>query len=280
MNDTDDWYQIRTLSEDSWEIREGTMFGMYLVRGDSRALLIDTGCGVGDLRRTVSDLVDVPVTVLLSHSHWDHLGGAHAFDDVLIHDLERTGDGRVPPDVVTDDFGYGPEDWIADWHGADRSFPDGFDPDRFRIETATGVDAVEPGTTIDLGGKRVELVHVPGHSPGQLAVLDRESSVCFGGDVLHADHDLYVHFDGCDLRDYHDTLERLWERVKAEAFETLYVSHAEPVSGDDMLILETLRDGIENILADDIEYELVDDHPPARRYEIGETNVLTTPNAV
>lgn len=279
MNDTDEWYEIERIDDDSWEIREGTMFGMYLLAGEERALLVDAGCGAGDLRGTVSELVDVPVTLLLSHSHWDHIGAAAQFDDVRIHDRERTDDGRVTTDAVTDDFGYGPDDWIADWREAGRSFPDGFDPGTFEIEPARGVEAAEPGETVDLGGRRLELLHVPGHSPGQLAVLDREAATLYGGDVLHADHDLYIHFEGCDVRAYRETLDRLVDLYDDDTFETLYVSHARPLSGGELSLLEELRDGLEAIIGGELDPEFVDDHPPANRYEIAGSDVLVSPDA-
>lgn len=280
MNATDDWYEIESLTDHSWRLAEGVLFGTYLVEGADRALLIDAGGGAGDLRSTVESLVDVPVTLLLTHSHWDHIGAAHQFDDVRIHPRERTDDGRVTTDVVTDDFGYGPGDWIDDWRGAGREFPDGFDPDGFTVEPATGVEPVEPGETIDLGGRALELVHVPGHSPGQLAALDRDDGVLYGGDVLHNEHALYVHFEGCDLRSYVDTFARLRDLRDGGAFDTLYVSHAAPLSGDELSLLDEFHEGLEEILAGEREGDLVDDYPPARRYEVAGKDVLTKPDAV
>jgi len=280
MNATDDWYDVEQLTDHGWRIAEGVLFGSYLIEGTDRALLVDAGGGVGDLRGMVNELVDVPVTLLLSHSHWDHIGAAHQFDDVCIHPLERTADGRVTTDVVTDDFGYGPGDWVSDWRAAGRAFPDGFDPDGFAIEPVTDVEAVEPGDTIDLGGRTLELHHVPGHSPGQLAALDRADGVLYGGDVLHREHGLYVHFDGCDLAAYRDTLARLCELRETGAFDTLHVSHADSLSGEELDLLDAFREGLEEILAGEREGERVDEYPPAIRYEIAGKDVLTKPDAV
>ena len=280
MNATEEWYDVDRLTDHSWRLTEAVLFGSFLVEGEDRALLIDAGSGAGDLRGMVEQLVDVPVTLLLSHSHWDHIGAAHQFDDVCIHPRERTADGRVTTDVVTDDFGYAPEDWVADWRAADRPFPDGFDPDGFEIQPVEDVAAVEPGDTIDLGGRTLELHHVPGHSPGQLAALDREDGVLYGGDVLHREHALYVHFEGCDLSAYLDTLERLCDLRDAGAFDTLHVSHAPSLSGDELSLLDSFRDGVADILAGELEGERVDDHPPAVRYEIAGKDVLVDPDTV
>src|SRR6478672_11535818 len=69
----------------------------YLVTGSERALLVDTGTGIGDIRAVVYELTDRPVTLLNSHAHWDHLGGNWRFDGIWIHeaeaaDLERDRD--------------------------------------------------------------------------------------------------------------------------------------------------------------------------------------------
>ena len=275
MNATDDWYDVVEISDSAWRVAEGVIFGSYLLEGDDRALLIDAGAGVGDLRTTVEGLVDVPVTLLLSHSHWDHVGNGAQFDDVVA-DAAEHDDGRV----VAGGLGYGPEQWVEDWKAAGEEFPDGFDPETFEIEPLSGVETVSPGETIDLGGRELELVAVPGHSPGQLAVLDREAGNLYGSDVIHNGYGLYVHFEGCDVREYVDTFETLIELRDSGVFETLYLSHARPLSGEDLSLLDSFRDGLEAILADELDYERVDDGHPARRYEIAGKDVLTKPDVV
>jgi glyoxylase-like metal-dependent hydrolase (beta-lactamase superfamily II) len=277
MNATDDWYEVEALTDHSYRIAEGSMFNTYLVVGEKRALQIDAGGGFGDLRGLVEGLVDVPVRLLLSHSHWDHIGAAHRFDDVLIDGTERHPDGRVTTDVVTDDFGYSPADFVADWRGAGRSFPDGVDVEGFEIPPIEGVEAVSPGDRIDLGGRTLELVGVPGHSPGQLAALDREDGVLYGADVLHNGYGLYIHFEGCDIEEYVTTLERVIDLRDEGAFDTLYLAHARPLSGDDLDILDDYLAGLRAVLAGDLEYEMTEEHPRARRYEVAGNPVLTKP---
>ena len=280
MNATDDWYDIDQLTDHSYRLTEGGLFGTFLVSGEERALQVDAGGGFGDLRGTVDGLVDVPVTLLLSHSHWDHMGAAHQFENVRIHDRERTADGQVTTDVVTNDFGYGPEDFIADWQATGQSFPDRFDAEAFEIPPATGVGPAEPGETVDLGGRELELVGVPGHSPGQLAVLDRADGVLYGADVLHREHDLYIHFDGCDIHEYVETLQRVRDLRDEGAFDTLHVSHAHTLSGEDLDLIDDLLAGLEAVLDGDLDYELTEEEPQARRYEVAGHAVLTKPDVV
>ncbi len=273
MNSTDEWYDVEAIGDGSYRIAEGVIFGSYLLVGDERALLIDSGAGVGDLRGLIDGLVDVPVTLLASHAHWDHVGNAAQFDDVVADERERDGDRLVPSGLA-----YGPADWVADWEAAGNSFPDGFDPRTFDVEPTTGVGTVSPGETIDIGGRELELFHVPGHSPGQLAVLDREAAVLYGADVVHNGHGLYVHFEGCDVRDYVNTFDRLIELRDDGGFETLYLSHARALAGDDLSLLEAFRDGLEAALDGELDYELIDEGVPVREYEIAGKTVLTKPD--
>jgi glyoxylase-like metal-dependent hydrolase (beta-lactamase superfamily II) len=280
MNATDDWYDIDRLSDHSYRLTEGGVFGTFLIVGDERALQVDAGGGFGDLRGAVDGLVEVPVSLLLTHSHWDHMGAAHQFESVRVHDRERTADGRVTTDVVTDEFGYGPADFIADWKAAGESFPDGFDAETFEIPPAAGVEAAEPGETVDLGGRELELVGVPGHSPGQLAVLDRADGVLYGADLLHRDHDLYIHFEGCDIHKYVETLRRVRDLHEAGAFDTLHVSHAHTLSGEELGLVDDYLEGLQAILDGERGYELTEEEPQARRYEVAGHAVLTKPDVV
>lgn len=277
MNATDDWFDVSELPTGDWRISEAVLFNDYLLVGEERALLLDASVGVGDLRGMVDALVDVPVTLLLTHSHWDHIGAATQFDDVRIHPNGLPPDGTVRPDYVADDGPYGLEDWIADWQEAGRSFPDGFDPDTFQIPHTPDVEPIEGGREMDLGGRTVELVHLPGHAPGQLGALDRERGVLYGGDVVHVDYSLYIHFGGCDIHEYVDTLGRLRSMREAGAFDTLYTAHNDPLEGEELSLLATLHEGLQAILDDELPYEPNDGQLPGRTYDIDGHEVLTRP---
>jgi glyoxylase-like metal-dependent hydrolase (beta-lactamase superfamily II) len=278
MNATDDWFQVSELPTGDWRISEPPVFGDYLLAGEERALLLDASVGVGDLREMVDDLVDVPVTLLLTHSHWDHVGAAHQFDDVRVHEAELPPDGTVRSDYVASEFPYGLDEWLADWQGAGREFPDGFDPDTYEIRPAPGAEAAAGGETVDLGGRTLELLHLPGHAPGQLGALDRERGVLYGGDVVHVDYSLYIHFGGCDVHDYVDTLGRLRELRDEGAFETLYTAHNDPLSGDELSILDELHEGLRAILDGELSHEPLEGQLPGRRYEVGGHEILTGPD--
>src|SRR4051812_26899996 len=81
-----EWFHIQPLGIGVWQLTEPGHVAMWLVCGTERAVLIDTGCGLAPLRPLVDELAaGLPVTVLQTHHHIDHVGGSHEFDEVLIH---------------------------------------------------------------------------------------------------------------------------------------------------------------------------------------------------
>jgi hypothetical protein len=135
---------------------------------------------------------------------------------------------------------------------------------------------VRPSTS----ASRLELVGVPGPSPGQLAVLDRADGVLYGADLLHREHDLYIHFDGCDIHEYVETLRRVRDLREAGAFDTLHVSHAHTLSGEELGLIDDYLEGLQAVLDGDRDYKLTETEPQARRYEVAGHAILTKPDVV
>lgn len=264
MNATDDWYDVEKPADRTWSITEGGMFGSQLLAGDERALLIDAGAGIGDIRGMAEQLVDVPVTLLLTHAHWDHVGNGHRFERVLAHPLAHdAGHVSVEPLSLT------PEAWAEDWLAAGNELPDGVDPDAIEIPPVTGVVSVFPGTTIELGGRTVELLATPGHAADHLSVLDRGSDRIFVSDVVHIDYDCYAHFPGGDVRDYCGTLDLLVDLFDAGAYDEIHFSHVPPLSGGAFALVRQYRDAFSAIHAGEREGERVEDPDhPYRRYAV------------
>jgi glyoxylase-like metal-dependent hydrolase (beta-lactamase superfamily II) len=279
VNATTDWYEAAEITAGCYQLTEARAAlpcNAFLIEDGGEALVIDTGLGVGDLRAMAAGLVDATPRVLLTHSHWDHIGAAHQFDDVLAPARERTADGTVSIDVLSEEFLDRPEQFVANWRELERSFPEGFDPDAYDIEPVHGVDAVAPGDRLAVGDRELELLHVPGHSPGQLAALDEEAGILYGADVVGIGGSLYAHFQDSDVRTYIDTFAELVDLREAGAFDVLATGHNDPYRGDDLDVLEEMRVALGDILDDTAEYEVVEtDWGPARQYDFGAFTVLT-----
>lgn len=174
----------------------------FLVEGDRRALLIDTGTGIADLREVVAGLTALPVTLLISHGHWDHIGSAARFagEEILVHPLEAD---RLRAGVPNDRMRryVAPETMLG-------PAPEAFDPERLEIAGVEATGVVSDGDVIDLGGRSLEVIHVPGHSPGLLALLDRASGALFTTDAIYGGS-LYAHLPGVDFPAYVASVARL-----------------------------------------------------------------------
>lgn len=279
MNDTTDWFTIEEIADRTYQITEGEGVlpcNTFVIDGGREALLIDTGLGIGDLRGMVEGLVDGPVRVFLTHSHWDHLGAATQFDDVVINPRERAADGSVSLDVLEDEYDQRPREFMADWLELGKPLPDGFDPESYHIEPIHDVGAVEPGDTLSFGDREVELVPVPGHTPGLLAALDRESGICFAADVVEPGIDIYAHFMDSNLTDYRASIDRLIDLRDAGAYDTLTIGHGDPYRGSDLEMLDDVAHALAVVANEDATYELIETSwGPTREYVVGGITVLT-----
>lgn len=278
MNDTTDWFTVEPVAERTYQITEGVGVlpcNTFVVDGGGEALLVDTGLGIGDLRATVAEIVDATARVLLTHSHWDHIGAANQFDDVVIHDRERAPDGTVSLNVLEDDYDQRPREFMAEWLELGKPLPDGFDPETYDIDPIPDVGAVEPWDELVVGDRRIELVPIPGHTPGLLAGLDRETGVCFGSDVLEPGVEIFAHFEDSDLDAYRESVDRLVDLRDDGAFDTLTIGHGDPYRGDDLSVLDDADDALAAVANEEAPFEMIETSwGPTRKYSVGDVDVL------
>ena len=95
-------YQVMEIAKDTWVINEAGMTAMFLLKGTERALLIDTGVGMTDLKKLISWLTPLPYDVVLTHGHQDHIGGAAQFEEVYIHEKDEDSLKPINYDSIAD----------------------------------------------------------------------------------------------------------------------------------------------------------------------------------
>lgn len=218
------WFRTEQLDARIWLITEPRVHpifsaNMHLVLGRDADLLIDTGMGVAPLRPVVEGLRpdrDRPLICLSTHTHVDHIGSAFEFDTRLVHPIEAEELANPTPysldtsgmsdafRTLFSDAGY-PELWpflIDALPSAD------YDVASYALRAAPATGLVQEGDVIDLGDWQGEVLHLPGHSPGQVGLFHLETGTLFGADAIY-DGPLIYDGPGMSIAHYADSLRRL-----------------------------------------------------------------------
>lgn len=237
------WFWVEAVAPDLFLIEEplhDEQVKSYLLIGERRALLIDAGTGAGDLPALIKTLTDRPLMLVLSHAHWDHIGHAAALADegaeVLIS-AEQAAALVAGVDNAKMRQCFAPERLTG-------PLPAGCDPATARIRPVDGAGRLDDGMVFDLGGWSLEVIMVPGHTPGLATLFDRERGILFSTDAAYAG-DLYAQFEDSSLDDYLAGLERLVALDPPP--RRLYPSHGVAPIGPELL--PAMRDGVRAILA-------------------------------
>ena len=238
-----DWFAVSNPEPGIYTIEEplhDEQVKSSLVVGRRRALLIDTGMGVGDIRALVESLTDRPITVVNSHAHWDHVGGNHRFADgtteIWIHeaeaaDLEAGVSNERLRRAFEPPYLRGP-------------LPSGVELSALAIPPTRATHVLSGGERFDLGDRVLEVIHAPGHSPGGIVLLERASGVLFSTDVAYPCA-LYAFGPQADLAAYRRTMTRLANL--ASSLRTVYPSHCgSPMSP---ALLPAMRDALDAVAA-------------------------------
>lgn len=177
---------------------------VWLLKGRERDLLVDAGLGVAGLRAHLAPFLDKPLTAVATHVHFDHAGGLYEFDEAGIHEAEAAALSAGDPVLTL----CAPElGWVNPAHFEKPPF-EGFDASRYSVRPKAPSFVLRDGDVLDLGGPALEVLHLPGHSPGCVALRDAASGELFSGDVAY-DGELLDQLPGSCVGDYLKSCERL-----------------------------------------------------------------------
>jgi glyoxylase-like metal-dependent hydrolase (beta-lactamase superfamily II) len=211
------WFEHETIDDGVVRITEPHVdpflrANLYLVRGRERDLLVDSGLGIASLRDELADLFERPVVAVATHRHFDHIGGLHEFDEVVVHRDDAgsvaSADGfaslRIedyPPEELS---GYEPPPSLL------TAFPRaGFDPGEYRVRPVSPTRIVEDGDVIHLGDRRLAVLHLPGHTPGEIGLWEEETRILFSGDCVYESGVLLDELPESSVADYVRSMARL-----------------------------------------------------------------------
>lgn len=214
-----DWYEAHRLDDGVTRIEElhvahWLRCNIWHVEGRDRDLIIDTGMGLRPLVKEVAQLAERPVMAIMTHSHFDHSGGLHQFDCRCGHPAEAGIIAQPNATNTVADTGYVRAETFT-------ALPyEGFSHEQFIVQPAPLTDLLDEGDVIDLGDRVFKVFHLPGHSPGSIALYEAETGTLFSGDVI---------YDGALIDDlYHsdpEVLRASHARLRELSIDTVHAGH-------------------------------------------------------
>ncbi len=230
-----EWFRKERITDDIILLDDKGQSSIYLVKGTERSLLIDTGWGIGDLPGVVREFTDTPVTVVNTHGHPDHVGGNYQFDSVYI--------AKEDDHLLKGCFNEDDRRWAIKYV-ARGPYPEGFSEEEWARAKAGGIIHLQEDQIFDLGNKKIEVIPVPGHSPGCIALFDSKDRVLFTGDSI-IEGDIWMYLEESEpLEVYLSSLKKL--DSLSGRFDMLLPAHCRaPIPKT--VISELIR-GVEGIL--------------------------------
>lgn len=227
VSSPDPWFEVYKVPPGVFAIyepRQSEEAISYLIVGADRAVLFDTGMGIGDIRKVAESLTRLPVTVINSHTHNDHVGGNWQFDSIDGMDTAFT---RANAKGSTADA----QAELAPGNVC-GALPSGFDPKTYSTRPFHITRWLHDRDRVDLGRRTLEVIAAPGHTPDAICLLDRTNGLLFTGDTFYPGT-IWLYRPETDLDAYARSVQRL--AALAPHLRTLFCAHNEPVASPAVL---------------------------------------------
>ena len=225
--ESDPWFEVYKVAPGVFAIYEPHQAEeviSYLIVGHKQAALFDTGMGIANIRRVTLQLTSRPVVVVNSHTHNDHVGGDWQFTFVYGMDTEFTrtnargsredAQAEITPDQIC------------------GNLPKGFDPQTYATKPWKISRMIGDGFRINLGGRTLEILSTPGHTPDAISLLDRENGLLFTGDTYYP-APIWLFRPETDLDAYEASVKRL--AALAPQLKLVFGAHNIPIANPDIL---------------------------------------------
>ncbi|MBR4462948.1 MAG: SEL1-like repeat protein [Erysipelotrichaceae bacterium] len=204
----------------------------YLIEGDEKALLIDTGSGFGSLKKTVSRITDKEVIVLISHGHVDHAMGAGEFADIYMNHA--------------DDYIYGIHCKDTFRQKAYQENPDLKNVEYIQSLPLCDFKPLNEGDVFFIGGEEIEVYALPGHTRGSLCFLLKNERILFTGDAANDATFLFEDYSS-SINEYHEQLKLFAEKTDGK-YDRIITSHHSGETRKDLIeglirICEDIKNG-------------------------------------
>lgn len=206
-------YTVQLVAEKVWAIDEFGTDIIYLVEGNTKAAVIDTGAGFGNLKAVIETLTKLPYIVLNTHGHLDHIGGNYQFGSAYLNELDFKMANTEKLQGEWNDFvkkakkepGFYGNEYLQTAHG----------PKEFKKIP------LKNKQILDLGGRSLEVFFVPGHTWGSVVFLDRENRILFSGDSIVSTPILIFDTYSANVKEFKSALIEL----EKEEFDIIFPGH-------------------------------------------------------
>lgn len=213
---------------------------IWFIQSDNGPLdiLIDSGLGVHNIKQYLLDtnllLPERKVVAIATHIHFDHSGGLHYFDDVAIH--------RDEADILVNGDQCGTLTWLSNEEIAVPPF-DEWSARSYIVKPAHVTRKLEEGSILESGDIKLEVLHLPGHSRGSIALFESKKGWIFSGDVLYSGP-LLDWLPESNLNDYQMSMQRLIDLTRKSVFTLVLPGHGPILQTDEAL--QIMQDYIQN----------------------------------
>lgn len=229
-------FMVQQVSNDVFAIDEFGIALMYLIIGNDKALLIDTGMGLGNVKRVTEKITDLPIVVVNSHHHYDHAGGNLNFKQIFCHKNAVTWIDRENTTEYREKF-FLRQEKRKEYSGCSTFYED------MKRTGSFILTPFEEGYIFDLGGRRLEVIFTPGHTDNSICLLDRENRLLFTLDTLCSTPTLVYDSYSTKLEVYYNSLLKL--KKLRNTYELIFPGHyLKPIGS---IYLDNMIKGVEEI---------------------------------
>lgn len=236
-----EYFSINKLSENTYNIGDPAGVFCTLIVGKEKAILFDTCNGLGDLKSVVETITDLPLIVINSHGHIDHIGGNWQFDNIYIHKEEiETAKIHSSKEIREQTIKNLKEQKMPPKFEEYYEFPDEFSEEEFIERKEAKYISLKEGTIFELGEREIEVIVIKGHTAGGIGLLDRKAEILFAGDAIAPF--MWVYLDeSTSVKSFIESLNY----VKKFEFKQIIAAHSQqPLSKD---IIDKLLACLKNI---------------------------------
>lgn len=200
------WFTVQQIDDNTYAISEyghwEKVHSFFLI-GEEKAVLIDTGLGIDNIKRITDKLTTLPIDVITTHVHADHIGSHGEFERIYVHERDKdwlvNGIKGLPIEQIRKDIS----------RNITLPVPKTFNPDTYQPFQGEPFGILDDGDVLDLGGRRLIIYHTPGHSPGHLSIFCETNGYLFTGDLLYDETPIYAFYPSTCPVDLVNSLERI-----------------------------------------------------------------------